>query len=563
VPGQLDVVITQFQAGDIPRLLPEILLLFLAILVIGSDIFERWGTDEQAQIERSHSSALLTAIGLGLIFLITLVQSGYIYTLPDTIQPGTNPVMNFFMNIVRNLQSGGPESEVATSPVLGAFSTDHLTVISRLTFIAAAFFTVLLTLDYRPAGNPGEFYGFLLFSTVGMCLMAGASELILAYLAVELTSIPLYILAGYFHGTDRRSSEAGMKYFLFGALSSGILLYGMSLAFGFTVSNMAGLAAISSENLTQFTTIGNASLRTGGTSPLLTLGMLFIVAGLGYKIAVVPFHSWSPDVYQGAPTPVTAFVSTASKMAGFILLYRLLITTFPGITGSVELLAEDANFGGWAGVLALLTLLTLLVGNLAALPQTNAKRLLAYSSIAHAGFVLLALLAWASPQAVDRSLGTSSMLYYLIVYTVTNIGAFGALAVIALALGGDDIRDLNGLAQRNLGLAVLFAVFVLSLAGVPPLSGFFAKFYVFMAGWESGAHWLVIIAVMTTIIALYYYLRLLKAMFLTAPETDTPVYVPPAMQATLLLTSLLVILLGVYPNVVLPTIEKVQSVAGF
>jgi NADH-quinone oxidoreductase subunit N len=535
-----------FQLTDIPRILPEILLLVLALLVLGSDIFERWGSDEAAQRERSRSAASLTAIGLGLIFAIALLQSGYVYTLPDTVQ------INFFTNIIRNLQSGGPTGDT----IIGVFATDHLTMIARLTVIGAAFLTTLLTLDYRPTGNPGEFYALILFSSAGMALMAGATELITAYLALELTSIPLYILTGYFR-EETESSEAGMKYFLFGALSSGILLYGMSLTYGFTATTLN--TNIAANDLTQFTRIAQVAQQAGEDTALLTLGMIFMIAGLGYKIGVVPFHSWSPDVYQGAPTPITAFISTASKVAGFLLLYRLLITAFPGLTGTA---AELESFGGWTSLLALLALVTVIIGNLAALPQTNAKRLLAYSSIAHAGFLLMGLVAWASPLSIDRELATSSLLYYLIVYTFTNIAAFGALAVIVMAVGGDEISDLNGLAQRNLGLAVLTAISVLSLAGIPPLAGFFAKFYVFMAAWQSRAYWLVIVGVITTVVALYYYLRLLKAMFIDAPISTEPVSTPLAVNMTLILSTVALIGLGVFPNVILQVISQVQTVAG-
>ncbi|NCC37510.1 MAG: NADH-quinone oxidoreductase subunit N, partial [Chloroflexia bacterium] len=348
------------------------------------------------------------------IFFIALVQSGYI---PFTVVPET-AAPNFFTNIVRNLQAGGPVGD----PITGAFATDHLTMISRLTLIGAALLTSLLCLDYRPTAHPAEFYALILFATLGMCLMAGATELIIAYLAIELTSIPLYILAGYFRN-DMRSSEAGMKYFLFGALSSGILLYGMSLTYGFAASALAGNSL--GNNLTEFAQIASLA-RIADNQGILTLGMIFMIAGLGYKLAVVPFHGWSPDVYQGAPTPITAFVSTASKMAGFILLLRLLTTAFPGLTGT----AVWGELSGWTSALALLAVLTLIVGNLAALPQTNAKRLLAWSSVAQAGFVLLAFVAWAAPQTFDRDQGTVALLYYLIVYTLTNLGAFGALAAV-------------------------------------------------------------------------------------------------------------------------------------
>lgn len=540
-----------FQLADIPRILPELLLMVLALMILGSDVFERWGSDAAAQLERSRSAGSLAVLGLGMIFVIVLVQSGYVYRLP------ADAPVNPLTNILRNLQSGGPTGPVNT-PVLGAFIPDHLTMIGRLTVIAAALLTALLALDFRPAGNPAEFYALLICATVGMCLMVGATELIVAYLAVEFTSIPLYVLTGYFQH-DRRSAEAGMKYFLFGALSSGVLLYGMSLVYGYAAS--AATAGHAATDLTQFTRIAQLALQEETIPALLLLGMLFIIAGIGYKIAVVPFHTWSPDVYQGAPTPITAFISTASKAAGFFLLYRVLVAAFPGLTGSV-LVEEPGFFGGWTSLLACLSLLTLLVGNLAALPQTNARRLLAYSSIAHAGFLLMGLVAWASPLTIDRALGTSALVYYLVVYTVTNLGAFGVLAVVMLAVGQDEIADLRGLSRRNLGLAAMFAVCLLSLAGIPPLAGFFAKFYVFMAAWQAGAWWLVMIGLVMTIVALYYYLRLLRAMFIEPPVTPDPLPIPRTMYATLMMATFLVLVLGIYPNLVLRVINQVQVTAG-
>lgn len=535
-----------FQITDIPRLLPEILLLVLAILVLGSDIFEKWGRTPEAQLERVKSSASLTAIGLGLIFAIALLQSGYVYRLP------ADAPANFITNILRNLQSGGPGGD----PIVGSFATDHLTMIARLLLIAAALLTSLLCLDFRPSAHPAEFYALILFSTLGMCLMAGANELIMAYLAVELTSIPLYVLAGYFRN-DARSSEAGMKYFLFGAMSSGILLYGMSLAYGYVASSLAG--SVTENNLTRFDVIAQQAAQGGPGTPLLTLAMVLIVAGVGYKAAVVPFHGWSPDVYQGAPTPVTAFISTASKAAGFILLLRLLTAGLPSLAGSATI---GADLGGWTSLMALLALLTLIVGNLAALPQTNVKRLLAWSSIAQAGFILLALVAWAAPQQYDRDQGMAALLYYLVVYTLTNLGAFGALTAVSMAVGGDELADLNGLARRNLPLAVLLTLCVLSLAGVPPLAGFFAKFYVFMVGWQSGARWLVVAAVITTVVSLYYYLKLLKAMFIEAPTSDEPLPAPRGIMSAVALAVLGLLLLGLFPNLVLDIIGRVQTVAG-
>jgi NADH-quinone oxidoreductase subunit N len=550
-----------FKLSDIPRILPEILLLMLALFVLGSDIFERWADTAAARRERVRASAQLTAIGLGLVLFIALVQSGYLYKLPDTaaarptglpglLESASQYLQGGFLNILRNLQSGGP----GDLPLLGTFATDDLTMIARLLLMGAALITSLLCLDYHPKASPAEFYAMILFSTAGMCLMAAANELILAFLAIELTSIPLYILAGYFQG-EARSAEAGMKYLLFGAMSSAIMLYGMSLCYGFAANAMAGSSA--ANDLTQLARIGQLAAQSGG--PLLTLGMVLVIAGVGYKVAVVPFHGWAPDVYQGAPTPVTAFISTASKAAGFILLFRLLTTAFPSMAGSA---AFGATLSGWTSLLALLALLTLIVGNLAALPQTNAKRLLAYSSIAHAGFLLLGLVAWAAPQAYDRSQGAAALLYYLVAYCLTNLGGFGALAALSLAVGGEEISDLNGLARRNLPLATLFALCILSLAGVPPLAGFFAKFYIFMVGWQAGAWWLVIAAVISTVVSLYYYLRLLRAMFIEEPASDEPLQVPGGIMSAIGVAVAALLILGLFPNLILGIISRVQAVAG-
>jgi NADH-quinone oxidoreductase subunit N len=385
-----------------------------------------------------------------------------------------------------------------------------------------------------------------------MNLMAGAGEMIVAYLALELASVSLYIMAGYFKG-DLRSSEAGIKYYIFGALSSGILLYGLSLWYGYAAYNKI-------PNPTTFSAITEAIANGGTNSNLLYLALIFIIAGLGYKVAVVPFHSWSPDVYQGAPTPVTAFLSTASKTAGFVLLYRVLVNGFGPLAGSAAV--SDA-FGGWASIIAAIAFLTMTYGNLAAITQTNAKRLLAYSSIAHAGFLLMGLVGTYAPgqNGAFSQFGIPSLLYYLVTYTFTNLGAFGALAAISRVVGGDDLSDLNGLYKRNLGLAVLMAVFVLSLAGIPPLSGFFAKFLVFQAGWESGAIWLVVVGVLNTIISLYYYLRILKHMFMNEPMVETRIPVPGGTNLSLLVSAAMVIILGLIPNFFLPAINAVTQTA--
>jgi NADH-quinone oxidoreductase subunit N len=540
---------------DVLKILPELMLALLALMVVTGDLFSGDATDEQ----RFADAASTTALGLGLVFILVIFQGGFLINRvidPSICQTGVG--RNFLTNIFCNLQvvtdpTPGPNGLPNNILLNGALVIDSLTMLSRLLFIGAALVTALLIRDYGSAANPAEFFGLLLFSTIGMNLMAGAGEMITAYLALELASVSLYIMAGYFKG-DLKSSEAGIKYYIFGALSSGILLYGLSLWYGYAAYNNI-------PNPTTFSAVADA-IRTGGTnSNLLYLALIFIIAGLGYKVAVVPFHSWSPDVYQGAPTPVTAFLSTASKAAGFILLYRVLVSGFGPLAGSA---AFTSDFGGWASVLALIAAATMIYGNLAAITQTNAKRLLAYSSIAQAGFLLMGLVAAYVPGQGETftQFGIPSLIYYLVAYTFTNLGAFGVLAAINRVVGGDELSDLNGLYKRNLGLTVLMAVFVLSLAGIPPLSGFLAKFLVFQAAWEGGAVWLVVIAVLNTIISLYYYLRILKHMFMNEPLAESRIPVPAGINVSLIVSAVLVVVLGLLPTFFLPAIEGVTQVTA-
>lgn len=546
---------------DVLKILPELMLALLAIMVVVGDLFSGDATEEQ----RFSDAASTTALGLGLVFLLVLVQGGFLINrvleglnIFDPAQCVQQVRGGFFTNVLCNLQSvTDPTPGVTGQPgnvlLNGALIVDSLLMLSRLLFIGAALITSLLIKDYGSSSNPAEFFGLLLFSTIGMNLMAGAGEMITAYLALELASVSLYIMAGYFKG-DLRSSEAGIKYYIFGALSSGILLYGLSLWYGFAAYNKI-------PQPTSFSAIVEAMRAGGAGSNLLYLALIFIIAGLGYKIAVVPFHSWSPDVYQGAPTPVTAFLSTASKTAGFVLLYRVLVQGFGPLAGSA---AVTNQFGGWTSILALIAFLTMTYGNLAAITQTNAKRLLAYSSIAQAGFLLLGLIAVFAPNqnGVFSQFGVTSLMYYLVTYTFTNLGAFGVLAAIQRQVGGDDLSDINGLYKRNLGLAVLMAVFVLSLAGIPPLSGFWAKFLAFQAAWEAGAIWLVVVGVLNTIISLYYYLRILKHMFMNEPLAEGRVTVPFGMNLSLVISALFVLVLGLTPQLFLPAIEAVTQAAA-
>lgn len=350
----------------------------------------------------------------------------------------------------------------------------------KMMFLFAAAATSLFMMDHEKLGRRGESYLLLLATTLGMCLMASSADLVILYLAIETTSIPLYVLSGFMLD-DKASTEAGFKYLLYGAVTSAILLYGFSLLFGFT-------------GTTNLDTLGNALAAGPNMSGLVFGVILLLLVGLGFKISAVPFHFWAPDVYQGAPTPVAGFLSTASKAAGFAVLLRLFFAAFPG-------------YASWPSILAVVATLTMTIGNLLALPQTNLKRLLAYSSIAHAGYALIGVVAFSE-------LGRASVVFYLLAYIATNLLAFGAVMAFSRVTGTDDIKDFSGLSRRSpwLGLAMLAAF--LSLAGMPPFGGFVAKVIVFAAAVDKGLYALAIIGILNSIIAVYYYLNVLKFVYL-------------------------------------------------
>jgi len=529
-----------FQIADFTRLIPEFLLLAIAAMVLLGDVLTRWSKGKEALNDRTEEAISMTLMGLGLAFVMVLIQGGFF----TWVQFGDWKFYDF--SIFQNLRSSGLDGSILG----GAFVVDPLTHIGRLVFIGAAFVTVILTSKAKPSNNPAEFYALILFATLGMIFMTAGGELIMIYLGIELTSIPLYVLAGYFR-RNPVSTEAGAKYYIFGALSSAILLFGMSLLLGLTLMNGQTMTTTPTSLRSVATAVELAFVNPEGPSQgVAILALLFILAGMAYKVAIVPFHAWSPDVYQGAPTSMTAFISTASKTAGFFLLYRVLVTGFgaPSILGTAAI-GTSTSFGGWTSLIAILAALTMLVGNLAALPQTNAKRMLAYSSIAQAGFLMLGLVG------TQRDSGIS-LLMYLIAYTVTNLSAFGILALVEDAVGGTDFSNLNGLGRRAPGLALLLTVAILSLAGIPPLSGFFVKFYVFIAAWQEGAKWLVIFAVSNTVISLYYYLRFLKAVYFAPAETDEPIKVGFGPGIVMTAITLLIFGLGIVPTWLYGVLEQ-------
>ena len=401
-----------------------------------------------------------------------------------------------FASMIISLIFGRPGEPVST--LGGMVRFDWLGFFFEILFLFSGIATALLFMDNDKIGHRGEAYLLLLASLIGMNLMATSGDLVMLYLAIETTSIPLYVLSGFMLA-DPKSTEAGFKYLLFGALTSTIMLYGFSLVFGFTgTSNIYVLAE---------------KLQTGGLTIVGALGILaLILVGLGFKVSVVPFHFWAPDVYEGAPTPVSGFLSTASKAAGFAVLLRLFFVAFPDIN-----LVPIQGLGSvptWALVLAIFSAITMILGNLLALPQTNIKRLLAYSSVAHAGYAMIGVVALSE-------LGAASVIFYMAAYIATNLLAFGIIMAFSRVTGLEDLKDYSGMSRRNPGLALMMLAAFLSLSGMPPFGGFVAKVFVFAAGVQAGYLWLVVIGIITSIIGVYYYLNAMKYVYLyRMPEQD-------------------------------------------
>jgi NADH-quinone oxidoreductase subunit N len=408
-----------------------------------------------------------------------------------------------------------------------------LTSLFKIICIALAFFTVLLTMSEKSLRHPGEYLALVLFATVGLMLLVGSEELLMIFIGLELLGLSLYVMTA-FDKTDVRSAEAGMKYFLFGSTSSAFTLFGISLIYG--MSGTTSLAAISQK------------LATVSVQPLLAAGIVMTLIGFAFKIAAAPFHLWAPDAYQGAPVPSAAFIASGSKVASFVVLGKIVLVGFAPLHGDA---AWHAMVAGWSPVLAALAALSILLGNLVALAQSNVRRLLAYSAVAHAGYTLIGLIAG------DRD-GFSAALFYATVYAITLVGAFGVVAMVRRETGGDDFSNFAGLASRSPLLAGCMSIFMLSLAGIPPLAGFFGKFYLFSVALRAGANygllWLVAIALLGSFISLYYYLMVLKAIFVDEPALPAvrrldrlPTDLLP--RATIAVLAAAVLLLGITPQI--------------
>lgn len=410
------------------------------------------------------------------------------------------------------------------------FVVDPVSIVFKQLFLAGTAIVVLISIAYLPQFKwRAEYISILLIACTGMMLVSSANELITLYVSLELVTISFFVLASY-KKADILSTEAGLKLYLQGFVSSGVLIYGLSLLYGFSGS----------------TYLGAIAAKVAGTglaaSPVLILALVLVIAGFGFKMSFVPFHMWVPDVYQGAPTPVTAFLSIGSKTAGFAAFLRVVLVALGGLHADVVALFAAA------------AVVTMTLGNLIALPQTNIKRLLAYSTISQIGYMLLGLV-------MADSLGVSALLFYLLAYMAANLLAFSVITAFYVREGSHEIADYAGLVSRSPLLAAGMAVALLSLGGIPPLAGFMAKFYLFSSAAADGYLFLAAVAVVNTLVSMYYYLNIIRRMFWGGAEhKQGPLHLDPGMRLAIVITLCLVILMGIYPA---PFLAATQYAASF
>ena len=484
-----------FTAADFYYLLPEIIVISGALLVLTVDVI----LPRRAAAAATGSAAEQILLWLS---LATVAAAG----------AALAPAVGRNITIAKDL-----------------LAVDGFAFFFKALFLGSAAITILMSPAYlRAEGAPrGEYYFLVLCATSGMMFLAAALDLITIFIGLETMAISFYVLAGYIR-PSRRSNEAAVKYFVLGAFSLGILLYGMSLLYGLT-------------GTTQLRSIATALAGTTG-GPMLLLAVILLVAGLGFKIAAVPFHMWAPDVYEGAPTPITAFLSVGSKAASFAMLLRIFIEGLPGfrVEGLGILFGQPF---GWRALFYLLAILTMTVGNVAALTQGNIKRMLAYSSVAHAGYILIGVV-------VGLPRGIEAALLYLLVYAFMQLGAFAVVVMLRRKdVIGDELKDLTGLAATHPGAAIAMLIFMLSLGGIPPTAGFMGKLWLFGAAVEAGYIGLAVIAVLNSALSLYYYIRVVVFMWVERDETaPQPFAVSPALVVVLAVSVAGTVLLGLYPG---------------
>jgi NADH-quinone oxidoreductase subunit N len=509
-----------YSLGDLRLIAPEIILTVCACVVLVMEVILPY--------KKSKWTAYFALVGIGLatISLITLfIGMGGMQTLSNG---SSLPALDGFYGMIR---------------------IDGFAILFKLIFLLAAALSIAIATRFLDIEGEqhGEYYALVLFATVGMMFLGCGYDLITLFISLELMALTFYVLVA-FTKRQKRSNEAAMKYFLLGAFSSGILLYGMSLLYG--VAGSTNLGVISQEvtkALTQSDALGVAT--TLPLRPLLLLGMIAMAAGLFFKIAAVPFHMWAPDAYEGAPTSVTAFLSTGSKAASFALFARIFMEALAGMR-------ED-----WAPLLGLVAAITILVGNWAAVTQENSKRLLAYSSISNAGYLLLALIS-------ANYYGYVGLVIYLLVYALMNLGAFGVIISLRRrGIIGDHVDDFTGLGKKSPGMAIMMTIFMLSLGGLPITGGFIGKWFIFGGLVQRGDvehkswyYWLAIWAVINTVVSFYYYVRFIRAMYLSDRVADErPLSLSPALKTSLIISLIGVIFIGIYPQPFIDIAQKLLA----
>jgi len=423
----------------------------------------------------------------------------------------------------------------------GMWEVSPATQFIKVALLALTIFTVLLSVDTDFTPHVGEYFALILLAAVGMMFLVSSVDILMIFVSLELTSLCLYILTA-FSKRKPQSAEAALKYFLFGSMSAAFTLFGLSMLYG----------------LSNATNLGQIAQAVEGPSldPLLVVAIVMTVIGLGFKVAAVPFHLWAPDTYQGAPAPSAAFIASGSKVAGFFIFARVMMLGFKGAEGSA---AWQAYLPGWVPVLAVLAAASMFLGNLAAIVQSSVRRLLAYSAIAHSGYMFLGIL----PHGQQ---GMVALVYYVITYGLATLGAFGVLSIVERQTGGDRLSDFAGFGRRAPAVSMCMAIFLLSLAGVPPLAGFMGKFLVFASALNEargglGLLWLVAVALLLTAVSFYYYLKVLKQIFIVKAEGETGTTPTPVVsQVVIILLALLVVVLGCAPNLLIgPLLSAIQS----
>jgi len=459
------------QLPDLGPVMPELYMTILALVLLLADLF----------LKKKEALAALSIVGVGVVAFTLIGSSGVTFG--------------------------------------GMFISDGYSSFFKAIFFINLILSVLISIKYIGIErvNFGEYYSLIALSTLGMMIMASAADLIVLYLGLELMALSTYILAGFIRH-DIKSNEAALKYFLLGAFSSAFLLYGISIIYGLTgTTDIKAIASYISEK----GLVGN---------PALTLSMTLFAAAFGFKIAAVPFHMWAPDVYEGAPTSITAFMSVGPKAAGFAVLGRVFMIAFATIKPQ------------WISVLIPLSILSMAVGNVVALAQTNIKRMLAYSSIAHAGYALIGIIA-------ANTDGLASMMTYLMIYAFMNMGAFAVIIMLRTeGFKGDSITDFEGLAKTHPFLSALMLIFMFSLTGIPPTAGFIGKLYVFMSAINAGYTWLVLVAVVFSVISAYFYLRIVMYMYMREPKVEVVTSQSGTLGVALGVAAVMVLAIGVYPS---------------